>query len=80
MTIGDGALIDDCSLIGHLNPMGNFSLHPVTIARNSIVKKGARVMAGAGTEEGAVVEELSLVMSGEMVSAGERWVGWPPRN
>ncbi|KAI9021385.1 hypothetical protein DFJ74DRAFT_707339 [Hyaloraphidium curvatum] len=79
VTIGDGALVDDASLVGHLNSMGQFSLNPVSVGAHSVLKLGSRVLSGGSTEDGAVLEEMSLVMSGDSATAGEMWVGWPPR-
>ena len=77
VSIGDGACVDDASLVAHLNSRGRFELRCVTIGARSTLRRASRVLAGAAVHAGGTLLEHTLVMSGDAVDSDTTWQGWP---
>merc|ERR1719215_2097224 len=77
VSIGANAGVDDGMLIAHLNTRGVFSLGPLTLGENCVVRSWARMQQGAIMQEGSVLAEHTLLMPGEVVQAGMLKQGWP---
>ena len=79
VTIGDGASIDDASLIAHINTRGIFRLNPLVVGNGAVLRSGTRLLSGASMDAHSVVLEHTLVLSGECVDSGSVWQGWPSK-
>ena len=80
VTLGDGVSVDEASIICHINTRGNFSLNPLFVGSNSVLRSHSRLLSGAVMEDDSMMLEHTLVMSGESVDKGTAWQGWPARN
>lgn len=79
VTLGDGACIDDASIIGHLNAKGEFSLNRLQLDEFATLRSQSRLLSGAAMEAQSRLLEHTLVYSGEVCQAGSTWQGWPSK-
>ena len=77
VTIGDYTVIDESSVIGHINSRGVFKLNPLTIGKHCTLKAFSRLLSGAVMEDCSMMLEHTLVMGGETVDSRKAWQGWP---
>ena len=80
VTIGDGAAVDDASLIAHINTRGVFRLNPLVVGRGCVLRSMTRLLSGAVMEPHSIMLEHTLVLAGEAVDIGSVWQGWPSRS
>ncbi|KAJ1551615.1 hypothetical protein HK096_006770 [Nowakowskiella sp. JEL0078] len=76
VTIGDNVMIDNASVICHINSKGQFSLNPLVIREGASLRANSRLLSGAEMDEDAVLLEHTLILSGDIAAKGE-WQGWP---
>jgi len=77
VTIGDYTVIDEASVIGHINSRGVFKLNPLTIGKHCTLKSFSCLLSGAAMEDHSMMLEHTLVMGGETVDSNKAWQGWP---
>jgi len=77
VSIGDGACIDDASLVAHTNTLGEFELNHLRVGACTTLRNFSRLLAGAEMEERAMLLEHTLVLAGDIVERGRAWQGWP---
>lgn len=77
VTIGNGASIDEASLIAHINTRGTFRLNPLVVGHGCVLKSNTRLLSGATMENHSAMLEHTLVLAGETVDNGKVWQGWP---
>ena len=77
VTIGDRAMLDQCSIIGHINSRGKFSINQVRIGAGACLRSWTRLQSGAEVEEDGKMLEHTLVLGGDIVDAGSSVQGWP---
>jgi hypothetical protein len=77
VTIGDGASVDNASLIAHINTRGTFRLNPVKVGSYCVLKTMCRLLSGASMDDHSIMLEHTLVLAGETVDKGKVWQGWP---
>ncbi|KAF3771381.1 hypothetical protein M406DRAFT_33731 [Cryphonectria parasitica EP155] len=77
ITIGDRTVIDDASVVGHINTRGKFDLNRLSIGQRCVLRSGSRLLSGAQMKDDSVLLEHTLVMSGDVVEKGWTMQGWP---
>jgi acetyltransferase-like isoleucine patch superfamily enzyme len=77
LTLGDRVVVDDASLVGHINSRGRFSLNELRVGSRSVLRSGSRLLSGARMGEGSVLLEHTLVMGGDVADNGGVYQGWP---
>lgn len=77
LTLGDRVVVDDASLVGHINSRGTFDLNELSVGERSVLRSGSRLLSGAKMERDACLLEHTLVMAGDVVEAGATSQGWP---
>jgi acetyltransferase-like isoleucine patch superfamily enzyme len=77
LTLGDRAIVDDASLVCHVNTEGRFDLNPLEVGDRCVLRTGSRLLSGARMLNDACLLERTLVMGGDVVSSGETVQGWP---
>ena len=70
VTIGDRAMLDQCSIIGHINSRGKFTINQVRIGAGACLRSWTRLQSGAEVEERGRMLEHTLVLGGDIVDAG----------
>lgn len=77
VTIGAYTVVDEASVIGHINSKGVFKLNELKIGQHCTLKSCSRLLSGAVMEDCSMMLEHTLVMGGETVDADMAWQGWP---
>ena len=77
LMLGDRVVIDDASLVGHINSRGRFSLNELRVGSGSVLRSGTRLLSGAQMGERSVLLEHTLVMTGDVADDGGIYQGWP---
>lgn len=77
VTIGDGSVVDDASLIAHINTRGDFELRRLSVGKRCTLRAGSRLLSGASLEDHVTLLEHTLIASGEVAEKGSVWQGWP---
>lgn len=77
VTIGAYTVIDEASVIGHINSKGVFKLNELKIGQHCTLKSCSRLLSGAAMEDCSMMLEHTLVMGGETVDTHMAWQGWP---
>jgi len=80
VTIGEGACIDDCSLLCRSNAQGEMRLQEVTIGSMATCRRRTCVLAGGAMGSRSELLEHTLVLPGDAVPSCEAWQGWPARS
>ena len=75
--IGDRCVIDNASIVCHLNTQGNFELAKIVIENDCTLCNGSRIQQACHMEEGSQLLEKSLAMTGEIIEANSIWQGCP---
>ena len=77
LTLGDRVVVDDASLVGHINTRGKFDLNKLSVGNRCVLRTGSRLLSGAHMLDDACLMEHTLVMGGDVVGEGETLQGWP---
>ena len=77
LTLGDRVVVDDASLVGHINSRGNFRLNELRVGERSVLRSGSRLLSGAEMGVESCLLEHTLVMAGGVVEEGMTMQGWP---
>lgn len=75
--IGDRTVIDDASVVAHINTRGKFSLNRLEIGERCVMRSGSRLLSGAQMKDDSALLEHTLVMGGDVVEKGWTMQGWP---
>jgi len=77
LVLGDRVVVDDASLVSHINTRGHFTLNPLSVGERSVLRSGSRLLSGARMESDTCLLEHTLVMAGDVVDEGITMQGWP---
>ncbi|KAK3361859.1 hypothetical protein B0T24DRAFT_690371 [Lasiosphaeria ovina] len=77
LTLGDRVVVDDASLVGHINTRGRFDLNRLEVGDRCVLRTGSRLLSGATMQKDSCLLEHTMVMGGETVEAGVTMQGWP---
>jgi hypothetical protein len=77
VTIEDNVCIDSAMLIAHLNTKGKFTLGPLKIEKNSVMRTWARLQQGGTMARRSMLLEHTLILPGDQVPAKNLMQGWP---
>lgn len=77
ITIGDRTVIDDASVVAHINTRGKFDLNRLEIGERCLMRSGSRLLSGATMKDDSALLEHTLVMGGDVVEKGWTMQGWP---
>jgi carbonic anhydrase/acetyltransferase-like protein (isoleucine patch superfamily) len=77
ITLGDRVVVDDASVVAHINTRGKFDLNKVEIGDRCVLRTGSRLLSGAQMKNDSCLLEHTLIMGGDVVE--EKWTmqGWP---
>jgi len=75
--IEENACIDSAMLIAHLNTGGNFTLGPLHVERDCVMRTWSRLQQGSTLKPRSMLMEHTLVLPGETVSKKNLLQGWP---
>jgi acetyltransferase-like isoleucine patch superfamily enzyme len=77
LDMGDRVVVDDASLVGHINTRGKFDLNWLHVGNRCVLRTNSRLLSGARMENDSRLLENTLVMAGDVVEEGETMQGWP---
>jgi hypothetical protein len=77
LTMGDRVVVDDASLVCHINTEGTFDLNLLDVGDRCVLRSGSRLLFGGRMLDDACLLEHTLVMGGDVVGRGETMQGWP---
>ncbi|KAI0976945.1 acetyl-CoA synthetase-like protein [Xylaria arbuscula] len=77
LDMGDRVVVDDASLVGHINTRGKFDLNRLYVGDRCVLRTNSRLLSGARMENDSCLLENTLVMGGDIVEQGETMQGWP---
>lgn len=77
ITIGDRTVIDDASVVGHINTRGKFDLNRLEIGERCLMRSGSRLLSGAQMKDDSALLEHTLIMGGDVIEKGWTMQGWP---
>lgn len=77
ITLGDRVVVDDASIVGHINTRGRFDLNRLSVGNRCVLRSGSRLLSGAQMLDDSCLMEHTLVMGGDVVTEGETLQGWP---
>lgn len=77
LAIGDRSVVDDASVVAHVNTRGTFDLRRLVLGRRCVLRSGSRLLSGAAMEDDSALLEHTLVMGGDVVPRGCTLQGWP---
>ncbi|KAI0393121.1 acetyl-CoA synthetase-like protein [Xylariaceae sp. FL0594] len=75
--MGDRVVVDDASLVGHINTRGRFDLNMLHVGDRCVLRSNSRLLSGARMENDSCLLENTLIMAGDIVDEGETMQGWP---
>lgn len=75
--IGDRTVIDDASVVAHINTRGKFDLNRLEIGARCVMRSGSRLLSGAQMKDDSALLEHTLIMGGDVVEKGWTMQGWP---
>lgn len=75
--IGDRTVVDDASVVAHINTRGKFDLNRLDIGERCLLRSGSRLLSGAQMRDDSALLEHTLVMGGDVVERGWTMQGWP---
>lgn len=75
--IGDRTVIDDASVVAHINTRGRFDLNRLEIGQRCLLRSGSRLLSGAQMQDDSALLEHTLIMGGDIVEKGWTMQGWP---
>ncbi|KAI8626107.1 acetyl-CoA synthetase-like protein [Xylariaceae sp. FL1651] len=77
LELGDRVVVDDASLVGHINTRGKFDLNRLHVGNRCVLRTNSRLLSGARMEDDSCLLENTLIMAGDVVEKGETMQGWP---
>ncbi|KAI1357550.1 acetyl-CoA synthetase-like protein [Xylaria arbuscula] len=77
LEMGDRVVVDDASLVGHINTRGKFDLNRLYVGDRCVLRTNSRLLSGARMEKDSCLLENTLIMGGDIVDQGETMQGWP---
>ncbi|KAI3320385.1 acetyl-CoA synthetase-like protein [Xylariaceae sp. AK1471] len=77
LEMGDRVVVDDASLVGHINTRGKFDLNWLHVGDRCVLRTNSRLLSGARMENDSCLLENTLIMAGDVVEEGETMQGWP---
>jgi len=77
VTLGHNVVINNASVVGHINSRGKFRLNRITIREGATLRSHSRLLSGAQMDVGSKLLEHTLIMGGDNISAYSVWQGWP---
>lgn len=77
ITLGDRVVIDDASVVAHINTRGKFDLNRVEIGDRCVLRTGSRLLSGAQMKSDSCLLEHTLIMGGDVVEERRTMQGWP---
>lgn len=77
ISIGDRTVIDDASVVAHINTRGKFNLNRLEIGERCVMRTGSRLLSGAIMRDDSALLEHTLIMGGDVVEKGWTMQGWP---
>lgn len=77
VSIGARTVVDDASVVAHVNTRGRFDLNRLSIGRRCVLRTGSRLLSGAQMCDDSALLEHTLVMGGDVVEEGWTVQGWP---
>ncbi|KAK7740911.1 putative secondary metabolism biosynthetic enzyme [Cytospora paraplurivora] len=75
--LGDRTVIDDASIVAHINTRGRFDLNRLEVGERCVMRTGSRLLSGATMRDDSAVLEHTLVMGGDVIEKGWTMQGWP---
>lgn len=75
--LGDRVVVDDASVVAHINTRGKFDLNRLEIGNRCVLRSGSRLLSGATMKDDACLLEHTLIMGGDVVEAKWTMQGWP---
>jgi acetyltransferase-like isoleucine patch superfamily enzyme len=75
--IGDRCVVDNSSIVAHLNTRGNFQLVRIKMDNGVTLRVSSRIQQGVHCESGSMLLEKSLALTGEVIEANSVWQGAP---
>ncbi len=77
LTLGERVVVDDASLVSHINTKGKFDLNRLEVEDDCVLRTGSRLLSGATMRQGSCLLEHTLIMGGDTVNKGVTMQGWP---
>lgn len=77
LTLGDRVVVDDASLVGHINSRGKFDLNRLSVGDRCVLRTNSRLLSGAHMGSDSCLLEHTLIMGGDVVEQGRTMQGWP---
>ncbi|KEY66575.1 hypothetical protein S7711_01869 [Stachybotrys chartarum IBT 7711] len=77
ITLGDRVVVDDASVVAHINTRGKFDLNRLEVGDRCVLRTGSRLLSGAVMKEDSCLLEHTLIMSGDVVEPRWTMQGWP---
>jgi len=77
LTLGDRVVVDNASLVGHINSRGKFDLNRLSVGDRCVLRTNSRLLSGAHMGSDSCLLEHTLVMGGDVVEEGKTIQGWP---
>ena len=77
ISLGDRVVVDDASVVAHMNSRGTFDLNRLEIGDRCVLRTGSRLLSGATMEKDSCLLEHTLVMGGDVVEERRTMQGWP---
>lgn len=77
ITLGNRVVVDDASVVGHINARGKFDLNHLEIGDRSVLRTGSRLLSGAKMGHDTCLLEHTLIMGGDLVGEKSTMQGWP---
>ncbi|PHH84949.1 hypothetical protein CDD83_1137 [Cordyceps sp. RAO-2017] len=77
ITLGDRVVVDDASVVAHINTRGKFDLNRLEVGSHCVLRTGSRLLSGAKMKKESCLLEHTLILGGDVVE--EQWTmqGWP---
>ncbi|KAH7025947.1 uncharacterized protein B0I36DRAFT_293654 [Microdochium trichocladiopsis] len=77
LTLGDRVVVDNASLVGHINSRGKFDLNRLSVGDRCVLRTNSRLLSGAHMGNDSCLLEHTLIMGGDVVEEGRTMQGWP---
>jgi acetyltransferase-like isoleucine patch superfamily enzyme/acyl carrier protein len=77
IALGDRVVVDDASLVAHINTRGEFDLNHLKVGDRCVLRTGSRLLSGAEMKDDSCLLEHTLIMGGDLVESKCTMQGWP---
>ncbi|KAH6892875.1 hypothetical protein B0T10DRAFT_400310 [Thelonectria olida] len=77
ITLGDRVVVDDASVVAHINTRGKFDLNRLEVGDRCVLRTGSRLLSGATMKNDSCLLEHTLIMGGDVVEEKCTMQGWP---